>query len=220
MPDSHLTLVSPRPEPAPLGAVTEASIRDIVEDLASGLTPPTIHRYRTTVESLFHFLDVVDVGPCLGQEIAEHLRVARRQHGAGAFLPTLGVVSLVRVLPQFVSKPWLPPRGCQRRTHRTVINRLIPYLRRHLPNPALQREDLARVRSRVDKDRFDDYGGWSSEPVGNEAPIIVTSTLAIRPTRLDQLLDSVEQGSHDSLDEAITSVVDPRYDEHEQRYWY
>ena len=93
MTESSLSLI-----PSSAG-VTEKSIRASIRAQAAALTPPTMKRYAITADALFEFLDTVDVETRLGRELAQHLASARARLGSGAFLPTLGVVSMIRICP-------------------------------------------------------------------------------------------------------------------------
>lgn len=202
----------------PTLCLTEATIRSFVAEQGTGLAPPTVQRYAIVTDSLVDFLDTVDVRPRLGPEIAAHLEAARERLGPGAFLPTLGVVSMLRVLPEFLGDPWLPPKGAQRRSHRTVVERLVTLLRRHVPEPGLLRDDFGRVRRAVGTARSRDYGTARSrdydrrgkDRTGSEEAVTVTSTFELRQSLLDLMLDGVEEGRYASLDAAIESAVDPQ----------
>lgn len=188
--------------------VTEASIRTFVAEQSAGLQPPAADRYTTVVDALFTFLDAVDVRPGFGPEIADHLEAARAQLGPGAFLPTLGVVSMVRVLPDFLDDPWLPPKGAQRRSHRIVIDRLVTYLRRHLADVGPVRDDLRKVRRAVGTARSRDYGSYREETAETGKVFTVTATFDVGQATLDRMLDGVEEGRHTSLDAAIEAAVE------------
>jgi hypothetical protein len=203
MTDTTLT-----PEPS-MADVTEASIRAFVAAQSADLATATAERYAITTNALFVFLDAVDVEPRFGPEIAEHLAAARARLGAGAFLPTLGIVSVLRVLPDFLDDPWLPPRGAQRRSHRSVIDRLVTHLRRHLADAGPVRDDLRRVRRAVGTARSRDYD-WSRRDLAETDKVFtVTATIEVGQATLDRMLDGVEEGRHSSLDAAIEAAVDP-----------
>lgn len=201
--------------------VTEASIRAFVAEQSTDLAAATAERYAIVTDALFTFLETIDVGPRFGPEIAEHLAAARARRGPGAFLPTLGVVSMIRVLPDFLGDPWLPPAGAQRRSHRAVVDRLVTFLRRHLSDAAPVRDDLRRVRRAVGTARSRDYDRSHNEVEGTDKVFTVTATFDIGQTTLDRMLDGVEEGRHASLDAAIEAAVDPERgpDAWMYRYW-
>lgn len=206
--------------------ITEHSLRAFVADRAAHLTPPTIEKYMTVVDSLVGFLDAVDVEPSLGPQLARHLDRARARQPQGAFLPTLGAVSLLRVLPQFLADPWLPPRGAERRTHRVVLGKLLPFLRRsdELDTSVLRR-DFKRVRDALGAVyALDHEYSWGRQPEGEvpEQLVTVTATVSLRTSVLDRLLDQVERGDRATLAEAIETSVDPdpyTFEEHWSDYW-
>lgn len=190
-------------------AVTEASIRVFVDQQSAGLSATTAQRYATVVDALFEFLDTVDVEPRLGPELAQHLDAARARLGRGAFLPTLGVVSMIRLLPALLDDPWLPPYGAQRRSHRVVLDKLTTYLRRHVPDVGPVRDDLRRVRRAVGTARSRDYDQFRVDLAATDDFFTVTSTFQVTRVTLDRMLDSVEEGQYASLDAAIEAWVDP-----------
>lgn len=217
-----------RPGPASV-EITEESLRAFVADQAAHLTPPTIEKYLQVVDSLTAFLDSVDVEPCLGPELARLLETARARQPRGAFLPTLGAVSLLRVLPLLLADPWLPPPGGERRTHRVVLAKLLRFLRRAdaLDTGALRR-DFKGVRDALGAvyslDHDYSWGRQRTEEEVHEQLVTVTVTLSLRSPTLDRLLDEVERGDRASLDEAIQKSVDPDpyrylypYDDHTWR---
>lgn len=187
----------------------EAAIRAFIEAEASTLSPATASRYAIVTESLFEFLDVVDVRHRFGPEIAHHLAAERERLGTGAFLPTLGIASLLRVLPGFLDDPWLPPRGQQRASHRFVVDRLLVFLRRRgLVDSAALRPEFTRVRRAIGTARSRDYGLWSvDEPTVDDEVIDVT--VGLRSAVLDPLLAAVERGEHESLAAAIEACLSP-----------
>lgn len=189
--------------------VTESSIRAFVVEQSADLAAATAQRYEITTNALFVFLDTVDVEPRFGPEIAEHLTAARARRGGGAFLPALGVISMIRVLPDFLEDPWLPPAGAQRRSHRAVVDRLVTFLRRHVAEAGPVRDDLRRVRRAVGTARARDYGGCREEVVQTDQVFTVTTTIDVGQATLDRMLDRVEEGRHASLDAAIEAAVDP-----------
>lgn len=206
MTHANLTPIQPQPISA---SPTEASIRAFVTEQSAALSVTTAERYATVVSTLFDFLDTVDVEPRLGREIAHHLDEARARLGPGAFLPTLGVVSMIRLLPDFLDDPWLPPAGGQRRSHRTVVDQLVTYLRRHVGDVGPVRDDLRRVRRAVGSARSRDYGQIRHDPADATDLFTVTSTFQMSRAALDRMLDRVEEGCHPSLDAAIEAAVDP-----------
>ena len=186
----------------------ESAIREFIAAEAAKLTAPTAARYGVVAETLFDFLDTVDVRHRLGPEIARHLGDERQRLGSGAFLPTLGVASLVRMLPDFLDDPWLPPQGAQRRSHRVVVERLLVFLRRRgLVDSAVLRDDFKRARSAIRTAQSRDYG-WRT--VGEEvaAAEVVEVTLGLRSEVLDPLLREIERGDFTSLTDAIDARLD------------
>ncbi|MGJ9422658.1 hypothetical protein [Aeromicrobium sp. CF3.5] len=203
------TNLTPIPAQPVTVVVSEASIRAFVAEQSVALSMATVERYAVVVNALFEFLDTVDVEPRLGTEIARHLETARARLGPGAFLPTLGVVSMIRLLPDFLDDPWLPPAGGQRRSHRTVVDQLVTHLRRHLGDVGPVRDDLRRVRRAVRTARSRDYGHYSEDMADTGDVLTVASTFQVTRVTLDRMLDSVEEGRHASLDAAIEAWVDP-----------
>lgn len=188
---------------------SEASIRAFIAEQSAGLAVATAERYAVVANSLFDFLDTVDVEPRFGPEIARHLESARARLGPGAFLPTLGVVSMIRLLPDFLDDPWLPPAGGQRRSHRTVVDQLVTYLRRHVGDVGPVRDDLRRVRRAVGRARSRDYVHFREDLAATTDLFTITSTFQVSRATLDRMLDRVEEGCHPSLDAAIEAAVDP-----------
>ena len=187
----------------------ESAIREFIAGEAAKLTPPTAARYGVVAETLFDFLDTVDVRNRLGPEIARHLGGERQRLGSGAFLATLGVVSLVRVLPDFLEDPWLPPKGAQRRSHRVVVERLLVFLRRRgLVDSAALREDFRRVRVAIRTAQSRDYG-WRMNDDEVATSEVVEVTVGLRSEGLDPLLRQVERGDFTSLADAIDARLDP-----------
>lgn len=185
----------------------ETLIREYIAGESAALAPPTIERYKIVTESLFEFLDTVDVRHRLGVEIARRLEAERERLGQGAFLPTLGVVSLLRMLPDFLVDPWLPPRGAQRGSHRVVVERLLVFLRRRgLVDSAVVRGDFSRVRKAIGTTHGRDYGWHTHEEAVTEEVLEVT--VGLRSAVLDPLLNGVEQGTYASLADAIDAQLD------------
>jgi hypothetical protein len=196
--------------PTPTTDIDEASIRAFVERRGADRTAQTRQRYGEVVDDLFAFLDTVDVRPWLGPQIAEHLEAARRNRGSGAFLPTLGAASMLRVLPAFLDDPWLPPSGVRRRSHRVVAEHVLTLLRRWaLTDSGLMRHDLRRARRSIGTARARDYDWRPYDEPDDDARVSVTVTLDLRSGTVDSLLDGVERGRHTSMDAAIAAIVDP-----------
>lgn len=171
----------------------EASIREFISEEAAPLAASTAERYEVVLETLFEFLDAVDVAPRFGPEIAAHLAAERQRLGDGAFLPTLGFVSLVRVLPEFLDDPWLPPAGAQRRAHRAVVDRLLVFLRRRaLIDSAVLRDDFGRARKAMRTARGRDYG-WRELEDTVTSEELTTATVDLPSGVLDPLLADVER---------------------------
>ncbi|MFI5428231.1 hypothetical protein [Aeromicrobium sp. UC242_57] len=76
-----------------------SGLRAFILEQASGRTEQTIARYVQVADDFMTFLAEVDVTPWLGPELAAHLDAQRRQPTGHDFLATLGLMSLVRVLP-------------------------------------------------------------------------------------------------------------------------
>jgi len=188
----------------------EAAIRGFIAAEAAPLSPATTARYERVVEALFEFLEVVDVRHRFGPEIARHLAVERDRRGEGAFLPALGFASLLRVLPEFLDDPWLPPQGAQRASHRVVVERLLLFLRRReLVDSAVLRHEFSRVRKAIGTARARDFG-WRvvvEEPAAAEEVLQVT--VGLSSAVLDRLLAEVERDHHTSLAEVIEAQLQP-----------
>lgn len=186
----------------------EHLIREFIAEESAAVTPETAERYASVADSLFEFLDKVDVRPRLGPEIARYLEAERERLGTGAFLPTLGVTSMLRMIPEFLGDPWLPPIGAQRRAHRAIVDRLLVFLRRReLVEPtASLRDDFARARRAVAAARIRDYWRQTDAP---EERIRVTVELSSRV--LDPLLADVENGDRRSLADAVEQQLEQRH---------
>lgn len=186
----------------------EQLIREFIAGEGDAVSPETAKRYTDVANALFDFLDVVDVSVRLGPEIASHLEAERERLGSGAFLPTLGVASMLRMLPEFLNDPWLPPIGAQRRTHRAIVDRLLVFLRRRelVDSAAALRDAFSRARRAVADARFRDY--WR-EPDSSEERIRVTVELNSRI--LDPLLANVESGKRRSLADAVEQQLEHRH---------
>lgn len=185
----------------------ENYIRDFLEIERADVTPETAERYESVISSLFDFLDQVDVRARLGPEIADHLEAERARLGSGAFLPTLGVISMLRMMPEFLVHPWLPPMGAQRRAHRAIVDRLLVFLRRRElvePSP-VRADDFARARRAVTAARVRDYWRQNDEPVER-----VSITVELSSRVLDPLLTLVEKGERGSLASAIEQQLEHR----------
>lgn len=186
----------------------EKLIRDFIAEEGAAMSPETAERYAVVADSLFEFLENVDVRPRLGPEIARYLDAERERLGAGAFLPTLGVTSMLRMIPEFLVEPWLPPIGAQRRTHRAIVDRLLVFLRRReLVDPtASLRDDFARARRAVAAARIRDYRRQTDS---RDELIRVTVELSSRV--LDPLLADVENGDRRSLSDAVEQQLEHRH---------
>ena len=196
----------------------ELAIREFIAGEAAKMKPPTAERYGAVAEALFEFLDTVDVRIRLGPEIARYLELERRRLGPGAFLPALGVASLVRTLPDFLGDPWLPPPGAQRRAHRVVVERLLAFLRRRgLVDSVAVCEYFKRGRSALGTARSRDYG-WGAVHDEVSTNEVVQVTVGLRSEVLDPLLAEVERGESSSLADAIDARLDPERRYHEPCY--
>jgi hypothetical protein len=186
----------------------EQMIRDFIAGEGESVSPETAARYQIVVDALFEFLETVDVTDRMGPQIARYLESERERLGPGAFMPTLGLAGFLRVLPEFLTDPWLPPIGASRRTHRAIIDRLLTYLRRRqlIDRSAAMRDDFSRARRAIGTARARDYWRQLDSP---EERIRVTVELNSRI--LDPLLADVEIGSRRSLADAIENQLEHRY---------
>ncbi|HWV27151.1 MAG TPA: hypothetical protein VNZ66_08000 [Aeromicrobium sp.] len=183
-----------------------------------GKSVATVRRYHQVIAALVEFLEGVDVTAVYGERIQAHLHSCRQRLGRDAFIEALGYPGVVRVLPMFLEAPWLPPPGQQRRTHRSLVERLITYLRRQgLIDSTVLRTDLKVARKAVQGARSLDYGIWP-RPERDEAGVTtVTVDLELSNNVLDDLLDDAEEGDV-SLSELITRRLDPPDDPYVR--WY
>lgn len=197
----------------------EAAIRAFIADQSATLSQEGAERYMKVVDDLFDFLRAVDVRGRLGPEIAAHLDAERARLGVDCFMPTLGVASLVRVLPEFLADPWLPAAGAQRRSHRAVVDKLLTYLRRRsLVDSVGLGIDFRAARQALRTARARDYDRWSLRDDARSGPSsTVTVTLTMSDRLIDSLLDQVEDEHHESLDEALEAYLRP---EPEMPSWY
>jgi hypothetical protein len=192
--------------PTTTAADLAADMRQFIIDQAGGRTPDTLERYVQVADDLAAFMDSVDVGPWLGVEIAAHLAAERQRIGPDAFLATLGLASLIRVLPAFAADPWLPPVGPRRRTHRTAIRRLTTFLRlRATQQGCFYRHDFARIDKALGSAYAHDHG----RPVRRGDKVTCTVTVELLDRLVDALLEQVTRGEHESLDEAVAARLNP-----------
>ena len=182
-------------------------MRQFILDQSEGRSAEAVRRYVGVADDLSSFLARVDVGPWLGAELAAHLHVRRRELGADAFMATLGVASFIRVLPAFLTDPWLPPPGAQRRTHRVVVRRLKTFLRLHASQRGcLRRDDFAAI----DKALGHAYSPEDAGPaLGRAGMVTCTVTLDLVEHLVDRLLEDVTDGKHETLDEAVAARLNP-----------
>ncbi len=183
-----------------------ADMRQFIIDQAAGRTDETIERYVQVADDFETFLDNVDVEPRLGVEIAAHLGAERRRLGPGAFVVTLGLASLIRVLPAFAAEPWLPPPGVQRRTHRAVIRALKSFLRlRAMQQGCFRRDDFAPIDRVLGHAYGLDYGA----PVRRGDTVTCTVTVELLDRLVDALLEQVTRGEHETFDQAVAARLNP-----------
>ena len=198
----------------------ETMIREFIMGEAATLSEPTAVRYEIVAEALFEFIDTVDVTSRLGPEIATLLNTERQRCGDGVFLRLLGFTSFLRVLPEFLDDPWLPPTGAQRASHRAVIERLLVFLRRRgLVDSAALRDDFGRVRKAIGTARSRDFHWDPRHDVAVASEELITVTVDIPSRVLDPMLADVERRQHESLADAIADRLDPRSDPHPWAHW-
>ncbi|WP_159538815.1 hypothetical protein [Aeromicrobium sp. 9AM] len=182
-------------------------MRQFIIDQAGGRTGETVERYVRAADDLEAFMNSVDVESWLGAEIAAHLDAERRRLGPGAFIVTLGLASLIRVLPAFLANPWLPPPGAQRRTHRSVVRRLKTRLRLEASQRGcLRREDFAAIERALGHAYSQDY---ADRTAGRAGMVTCTVTLDLVEHLVDRLLEGVTEGRYETLDEAISARLNP-----------
>jgi hypothetical protein len=198
-----MQLVSTTPAPDDLAE----AMRQFIIEQGESRTDETAQRYRQVADDLMVFLGAVDVRPWLGAQIAEHLSVQRRRLGSDAFLTSLGLTSLIRVLPAFVADPWLPPPGAQRRTHRAAARYLMTFLRRRAAaEGCLRREDFTVL------DRAIGYANRSDSdrpPAGRSGTVRCSVTLDLVEHLVDRLLEDITDGRYETLDQAIAARLNP-----------
>lgn len=184
-----------------------AEMRRFIIDQAEGRTRETVERYAQVTDDLMTFMDSVDVSPWLGPEVAVYIRLQRERLGPGAFLPSLGLVSLIRVLPAFVNDPWLPQPSPQRRTHRTAVRHLLTFLRRRaMQQGCFHREDLKSINKALGQAYASDYG---HPPVWRSEKVTCTVTVELVARLVDALLEQVTRGEFETFDEAVAARLNP-----------
>lgn len=183
------------------------AMRQFIIDQGEGRSDETRQRYVQVADDLELFLATVDVKPWLGGEIAEYLSQQRQRLGSEALLTSLGLVSLVRVLPAFLADPWLPGVGAQRRTHRSAVRALKTFLRlRATLEGCLRKEDFKSIEKSIGAGYYSD----SRDPVvGRTGTVTCTVTLHLVEHFLDQLLEEVSTDKHQTVDEAIAARLNP-----------
>lgn len=182
------------------------AMRQFIVDQAHGRSAETVQRYIRVADDLSSFLAGVDAAPWLGAELAAHLDRERR-HSTDALISSLGLASFIRVLPAFVADPWLPAPGAQRRTHRAVVRRLMTFLRLHAAQRRCLRADDFRA---LDKAIGHAYSRDRAEPFqGRTGMVTCTVTLDLVEHLVDRLLESVIDGTFETLDQAIAARLNP-----------
>lgn len=184
-----------------------AAMRQFIIDQGEGRSPETQQRYRQVADDLVMFVGSVDVRPWLGQEIAAHLEQERQRLGSEALPTSLGLMSLIRVLPAFLADPWLPAPSQQRRTHRAAVRALKTFLRlRAALDDCLRKEDFQAI----DKALRNAYYADSRHPlIGRTGTVRCAVTLDLVEHFVDRLLEEVAQGKHETLDEAVAARLNP-----------
>ncbi len=182
-------------------------MRQFIIDQGDGRTAETQDRYRQVADDLARFLATVDVAPWLGVEMAAYLERQREHLGRDALLTSLGLMSLIRVLPAFVAAPWLPSVMAQRRTHRAAVRALMTFLRlRASLEDCFRREDF-RV---IDKALGTAYSSDYTQPLTVQTGTVsCTVTLDLVEHLVDRLLEEVTDGRHDTLDQAVAARLNP-----------
>lgn len=179
-------------------------MRAFIVEQASGRTPETQDRYHAVADTFAEFLVGVDVGPWLGPQIGEYFDGERQRLGDEAFLITLGLSSLIRVLPAFVAEPWLPPPGAQRRTHRAVVRCLIKFIRIKAMEQGCFRSGDFRMLDRAlgRAYQLDHDTRWRDTTM-----VACAVTIELREHLVDVLLDEVTQGRYATFDEAVAASL-------------
>lgn len=190
----------------PTGDLAQA-MQQFILDQAEGRTEETRQRYAQVADDLVVFVASVDAEPWLGPELAAYLERERVRIGGDALLTSLGLASFIRILPAFLTAPWLPPPGATRRTRRTVVRRLMTFLRlRAHQQGCMRREDFKVISQAVGHGYSNDH---ADPRTGRTGTVTCSVTLHLIEHLVDRLLAEVEQGHHESLDEAIAARINP-----------
>ena len=121
-----------KPEPlssAERGQRLTQELVTFVEAEGFARTARTRARYRHVLTQLLRYLDEADLSRHLGTIDLDLLEEERRAGSEGSFLRLLGLDELVCCLPGFLEHPWLPYAPGQRRTHVSLVDRLLRHLR-------------------------------------------------------------------------------------------
>lgn len=191
----------------------EQILRAFVETEGRHRTAPTIERYHETVDRLLEYLDNVDVGDALGEDVQRRWKQAAAA-GQG-FLATLGFDALVHVIPGFLDDPWLPPAGIVRSGRRSLIDRLLVHLRREgLIDVDNNRAAYRAAKEAVRKARSRDYGwrsGWDVDPVFHDGWTFdpeFTVAISLPFTQLEYLRRQIDRGPAESLSEVVAGLIE------------
>ena len=120
------------PEPvssAERGQRLTQELVSFVEAEGFARTARTRARYRHVLTLLLRYLDEADLSRYLGTIDIDLLEEERRAGAEGSFLRLLSLDELVCCLPGFLEHPWLPHAPGQRRTHVSLVDRLLRHLR-------------------------------------------------------------------------------------------
>ncbi|MGH2775042.1 MAG: hypothetical protein ACRDJT_06370 [Actinomycetota bacterium] len=195
----------------------EQILRRFAEEQGRGRTEATVERYHETIDRLLEYLESLDPRATLDADDATRLDQARSD--GKSFLVALGFDALIRVLAGFLREPWLPPRGQRRAGHRSLMERLLVFLRREgLIDVDAHRREYRVVREAAREARSHDYRiGWGRD---DDDPWSGTSMVALcRPEPevhvvvvlpvdlLEQVTERIRSGEYSDVTSVVTAAL-------------